>query len=129
MNIILFDGVCNLCNGTVMFLIKHDKNNQLHFAAQQTSAGEKIINQYHINDNHQSVIFIKNELVYFKSDAIIEIGKLLTGWPRIIVVGVVFPSFFRNWLYDLIAKNRYKFFGKREFCSVPSKELEHKFIS
>lgn len=129
MNIILFDGVCNLCNNTVMFLIKHDKNNQLHFAAQQTSAGEKIINQYHITDNHQSVIFIKNELVYFKSDAIIEIGKLLTGWPRILVVGVVLPAFFRNWLYDLIAKNRYKFFGKREFCSVSSKELEHKFIS
>lgn len=129
MNIILFDGVCNLCNSTVMFLIKHDKNNQLHFAAQQTSAGERIIEQYHINDNHQSVIIIKNELVYFKSDAIIEIGKLLTGWPQILVVGVVLPAFFRNWLYDLIAKNRYKFFGKREICSVPSKELKHKFIS
>ncbi len=129
MNIILFDGVCNLCNSTVTFLIKHDKNNQLHFAAQQTSAGEKIKKQYHITDNHQSVIIIKNELVYFKSDAIIEIGKLLTGWPRILVVGVIFPAFFRNWLYDLIAKNRYKFFGKREICSVPSKELENKFIS
>jgi predicted DCC family thiol-disulfide oxidoreductase YuxK len=129
MNIILFDGVCNLCNSTVMFLIKHDKNNQLHFAAQQTSAGERIIKQYHINDNHQSVIIIKNELVYFKADAIIEIGKLLTGWPRILLVGVILPAFFRNWLYDLIAKNRYKFFGKREICSVPSKELEHKFIS
>ena len=120
MNIILFDGVCNLCNSTVTFLIKHDKNNQLHFAAQQTSAGEKIKKQYHITDNHQSVIIIKNELVYFKSDAIIEIGKLLTGWPRILVVGVILPAFFRNWLYDLIAKNRYRFFGKREICSVPS---------
>ena len=129
MNIILFDGVCNLCNSTVMFLINHDKNNQLHFAAQQASAGEKIKKQYHITDNHQSVIIIKNELVYLKSDAIIEIGKLLTGWPRILVVGVILPAFFRNWLYDLIAKNRYRFFGKREICFVPSKELEHKFVS
>lgn len=128
MNIVLFDGVCNLCNNTVLFLIKHDSNNQLHFAAQQTTAGQNILKEYGINENCQSVIFIKNDLTYYKSDAIIEICKLLTGWPRIFIAGSIFPKFFRNWIYNIFAKYRYKVFGKNDVCSMPSKLNEHKFI-
>ena len=128
MNIVLFDGVCNLCNNTILFLIKHDKNNQLHFAAQQTNAGVKIMNQYGINLNTSSVIFIKNETVYVRSDAVIEIAKQLNGWPRILLAGKILPLNIRNWVYDLIAKYRYKIFGKKNECAIPSKEHMHKFI-
>jgi predicted DCC family thiol-disulfide oxidoreductase YuxK len=128
MNIVLFDGLCNLCNKTVLFLIKFDKKNNLHFAAQQTNAGAKIMNQYLVNQDARSVIFIKENLVYYQSDAIIEIAKLLSGWPRIAILAIVFPKFLRNWAYDLVANNRYKIFGKQMNCSVPSKAIEYKFI-
>jgi len=128
MNIVLFDGLCNMCNKTVLFLIKFDKKNNLHFAAQQTNAGAKIMNQYLVNQDARSVIFIKENLVYYQSDAIIEIAKLLSGWPRIAILAIVFPTFLRNWAYDLVANNRYKIFGKQMNCSIPSKANEHKFI-
>jgi len=128
MNIILFDGVCNLCNGTVLFLIKHDKKNNLHFAAQQSSAGSKIMQQYFVLNDGKSVVLIKDEKVYYKSEAIIEISKLLFGWPRLFIVISILPNGFRNWFYDIIANNRYTIFGKKEHCSIPSKANEHKFI-
>jgi len=128
MNIILFDGVCNLCNGTVLFLIKHDKKNNLHFAAQQSSAGSKIMQQYFVLNDGKSVVIIKDEKVYYKSEAIIEISKLLFGWPRLFIVISILPNGFRNWFYDIIANNRYTIFGKKEHCSIPSKANEHKFI-
>lgn len=129
MNIVLFDGVCNLCNKTVLFLIKQDKNNHLHFAAMQTIAGESIIKKHAVKTNFRSVVFIKDELVFYKSDAVIEIVKQLSGWPRIAMIGLIFPRFLRNWIYDLVANNRYKFFGKQASCSMPSKANKHKFIS
>lgn len=129
MNIVLFDGLCNLCNNTVSFLIKYDKKNNLHFAAQQTNAGVKIMNQHLVKQDSRSVIFIKDASVYYKSDAIIEIAKLLSGWPRIAILAVIFPKFLRNWVYDLVAQNRYKIFGKQTICAIPSKANEHKFIS
>jgi len=128
MNIVLFDGLCNMCNKTVLFLIKFDQKNNLHFAAQQTNAGAKIMNQYLIKQDARSVIFIKENLVYYQSDAIIEIAKLLSGWPRIAILAIVFPKFLRNRVYDLVANNRYRFFGKQTSCSAPSKANEHKFI-
>jgi len=128
MNIILFDGVCNLCNGTVLFLIKHDKKNNLHFAAQQSSAGSKIMQQYFVLNDGNSVVLIKDEKVYYKSDAIIEISKLLVGWPRLFKMIFIFPKVFRNWFYDIVANNRYQLFGKKDGCSIPSKANEHKFI-
>jgi predicted DCC family thiol-disulfide oxidoreductase YuxK len=129
MNIVLFDGVCNLCNSTVLFLIKHDTNNQLYFSAQQTDAGKKVMYQNNIVTNNNSVIFIKGTQIYYKSDAIIEITKMLTGWPKILHYGKVLPKLFRNALYDFIAKNRYKTFGKKAECTVPSEEIKYKFLS
>ncbi len=128
MNIVLFDGVCNLCNSTVLFLIKHDTNNQLNFSAQQTEAGKNIMLQNNIAIDNNSVIFIKETKVYDKSDAIIEIAKLLTGWPSILQYGRIVPKWFRNFLYDLIAKNRYRIFGKRNECAIPSEANKVKFL-
>ncbi len=129
MNIILFDGVCNLCNNTVSFLIKHDKNNIFKFAASQTNAGENIIRQYSLLNEGKSVIFIKDGIVFYKSDAIIEIAKLINGWPRIFKYACLFPKFLRDGVYNLIAKNRYSLFGKKETCTVPSEEDRKRFLS
>jgi predicted DCC family thiol-disulfide oxidoreductase YuxK len=128
MNIVLFDGVCNLCNSTVLFLIKYDKNNQLHFAAQQSVYGKNLMQQTNIAGDNKSVILIKEGNVFYKSDAIIEIAKLIKGWPRIIKYTGIFPKGFRNAVYDLIANNRYQLFGKRDSCSVPSEINMKKFL-
>ena len=126
--IILFDGVCNLCSSTVSFLIKYDKNNIFKFAASQTNAGENIIRQYTILNEGKSVIFIKEGIVFYKSDAIIEIAKQIKGWPHIFKYGNLFPAFIRDGFYNLIAKNRYALMGTRDSCSFPSKDHIERFL-
>jgi predicted DCC family thiol-disulfide oxidoreductase YuxK len=128
MNIILFDGVCNLCNNFVPFLIKFDKNNIFRFAAMQTKVGENIIQEYGVLNDRKSIILIKEGVVLYKSDAIIEIARQITGWPSILKYGFLFPKFLRDGIYDLIAKNRYYLFGKKETCSIPSEKDSKRFI-
>ncbi len=128
LNIVLFDGVCNLCNSTVSFLIKYDAKCHLHFAAQQTQAGKDIMTNYGIENEQNSVIFIKGKQVYYQSDAIIEIAKLISGWPRLLRYSYLIPSVLRNGVYDIIAKNRYKIFGKRTSCAIPKEEDKNRFL-
>lgn len=128
MNIILFDGVCNLCNKLVLFLIKHDKNCVFEFSPLQTSAGEKLIHQYHLLNDNKSVILIKDGIVFYKSDAIIEIAKKMTGWPQLLKYGYLFPKFLRDRIYDLIAKNRYYLFGKQASCPIPSADVKKRYL-
>ena len=128
MNIILFDGVCNLCDNSVSLLIKYDKNNIFRFAAMQTNAGENIIQEYNVLNDRKSIILIKEGTVFYKSDAIIEIAKQITGWPSILKYGFLFPKFLRDGMYDLIAKNRYFLFGKKDTCSTPSEKDIKRFI-
>lgn len=122
MNIILFDGFCNLCDSSVRFLRKYDKKNNLHFVAQQSKEGKEIMQKFHVHDENQSVVFIKDTKVYDQSDAVIEACAMLTGWPRLIKYGNRLPLRFRNWVYQLIARNRYRLFGKKDSCTLPSNE-------
>ena len=128
MNIVLFDGVCNLCNSTILFLIKHDTNHNLHFAATQTESGKNLMRQYNILDEEKSVFFIKDGIVFSKSNAVIEIAKQITGWPHVFKFGLLFPAFIRDGIYNLIAKNRYALMGTRDSCSVPSKDHIERFL-
>ena len=128
MNIVLFDGVCNLCNSTILFLIKHDANHNLHFAATQTESGKELMRQYNILDEEKSVFFIKEGIVFSKSNAVIEIAKQITGWPHIFKYGNLFPAFIRDGVYKLIAKNRYALMGTRNSCSIPSKDNMERFL-
>jgi predicted DCC family thiol-disulfide oxidoreductase YuxK len=128
MNIVLFDGICNLCNSTVSLLIKYDTKQKLHYAAQQTDSGEKIIKAHQLSANNNSVLFIKEGIVYDKSDAIIEIAKLLTGWPCLFKYSFIVPKFLRDGIYHLIAKNRYRLFGKRSTCSIPTAANQNRFL-
>jgi len=127
MNIIVFDGVCNFCNRVVQIIIRHDPSAQIHFTAQQTEAGEKLLHQYSIKESISSVVFITKGAVYYQSDAVIEIAKLLTGWPTVFKYTIIVPRFFRNYIYQLIAANRYRLFGKQDQCMVPKEEDKKRF--
>lgn len=128
MNIIVFDGVCNFCHRVVRIIIRHDHTAQIHFTAQQSEAGEKLMKEISIKENSNSVLFVKDGLVYYKSDAVIEIAKLLSGWPSILQYSIIVPRFIRNFIYELVATNRYRLFGKQDQCMVPKEKDRGRFL-
>ena len=128
--VILFDGVCNLCNNAVNKIIDYDKQNTFLFAALQSETGQKIIKQLGINTNAiDSIILYESEMAYFvKSTAALKVMNSLGGIWNLTKLLWVFPEGFRNWVYDIIAKNRYKWFGKQDNCKIPTPELKAKFL-
>jgi len=129
MHIILFDGVCNFCNATVNTIIKYDTFNHFKFAAQQSEAGEKILKESgYKGEDFNSVLLLKNNQVFTKTDAVIEVCKLLTGMPRIFIFLQYIPKPIRDFGYSIIAKYRYAFFDKRTACMVPTTAQKNKFI-
>ena len=127
--VILFDGVCNLCNNSVKFIIKNDKRNIFKFAPLQGKYGIKIQNNYNINTTQiNSSILVDGEKTFTKSSAVLRIAKDLKAPFFMFYVFIIIPVFIRNFIYDLIAKNRYKWFGKMESCMIPSNELKSKFF-
>jgi predicted DCC family thiol-disulfide oxidoreductase YuxK len=129
-SLILFDGVCNLCNNSVQFIIKRDKQNMFLFAPLQGETAQQILEYYKINTREidSIILYQPNKGVYFKSTAALKISSKL-GFPvNIAVIFMIIPAFFRNWVYDIIAKYRYKWFGKKEQCMIPTKELQEKYM-
>ena len=128
--IILFDGVCNLCNGAVKFIIKRDHNDTFRFAALQSESGRNFLAERNIDpEDIDSIILIEPNVAYYtKSTAALEIGKNLKGQRTISSILLWLPESFRNIVYDIVAKNRYKWYGKRDSCIIPSEELKNKFI-
>jgi predicted DCC family thiol-disulfide oxidoreductase YuxK len=117
--IILFDGFCNLCNGTVDFLLKHDKEKQFSFIPLQSDEGKMYIQKYQIPADTDSVVLLKSKHAYFESDAAVEIAGML-GFPWKLGGIIKFvPKIIRDKIYRWIAKNRYRWFGKSESCRVP----------
>jgi predicted DCC family thiol-disulfide oxidoreductase YuxK len=128
MNIVVFDGVCNFCNRIVQIIIRHDPSCQIHFTAQQSESGIKLLQEYSIQESASSVVFITKGLVYYQSDAVIEIAKLLTGWPSLFKYTIIIPRFLRNAIYKFIAANRYAIFGKQDQCMIPKEEDKGRFV-
>ncbi|OAD92424.1 thiol-disulfide oxidoreductase [Aequorivita soesokkakensis] len=127
--IILFDGVCNLCNGAVTYIIKRDKKNVFKFAALQSEIGQQLISKFNIDTSKvDSIILIDGEKHYTKSSAALHIAKQLSGAYPLLFGFMIVPKFIRNSVYDYIAKNRYKWFGKKESCMIPTVELKSKFL-
>lgn len=128
--IILFDGVCNFCNSSINFIIDHDPSNHFKFAALQSEIGQSILRKFNKNtEDFDSVILLKDNTLYEKSDAALEITKHLSGlWKYFSVFGI-FPTFFLNFFYDIVAKNRYRFFGKSDSCRMPTVELRERFLT
>ncbi len=129
--IVLFDGVCNLCNSTVQFIIRHDKAERFQFASQQSEAGHKLLTQHGIPTSQalaDSVVVIEGDKVWLESDAAFHILYRLGGIWSIPAVLWFLPKPLRDWVYCLIAKNRYRIFGQRESCMVPTPELRKRFL-
>lgn len=127
--IILFDGVCNLCNSSINFIIKHDPKRIFRYAAMQSGTGRKLKAQFKIqNDDPDTVILVKNNEVYEKSDAVFKILSKLPGAFKMLYLFIFLPRFIRDFFYDLIAANRYKFFGKKDTCMIPAPEIKELFL-
>jgi len=127
--IILFDGVCNLCNGAVQFVIKHDVKKQFMFASLQSDAGQQLLKQYQLPlQSFNSFVLIQNEKTYFKSTAALMVAKQLNGITKLLYGFIIVPAVIRNAVYNFIAKNRYKWFGKKESCMMPTTQLTSRFL-
>ena len=128
--IILFDGECNFCDASVQFIIKRDPYKHFSFASLQDDVGKKLRKEYQIPDNVDSLVLIENGKAYTKSGAALRIAKKLDGLWHLAFLFVVIPPAIRDVVYDYIATNRYKWFGKKELsCMLPTPEERKRFIA
>ena len=125
--IVFFDGVCNLCQGSVLYLMKHDKKGVLKFASLQGNYAKDFVNETEIQ-SMQSIMFFDGKMLYKKSTAVLKLSRLLGGWHQLLLLGYILPRFFRDWLYNIVAMNRYRWFGKKDQCMLPSKGFENRFL-
>jgi predicted DCC family thiol-disulfide oxidoreductase YuxK len=127
--IILFDGVCNLCSASVQFIIRRDKKGKFRFASLQSAFAKKMISASQLEDSLQTIIYYKNNKAYVRSDAALEVCKELDGlWPLLYVLKII-PRLIRDGVYDFIARNRYRWFGKKDACWLPSPDLSARFVA
>lgn len=128
-SIILFDGVCNLCNSSVNFIIDHDKKNVFRFASLQSDAGQSLLKKFNLNvKDFNSIILVENDKFYERSSAVMKIVRKFPGLWKFLYLFIIIPPPVRNFVYDIIADNRYKWFGKKDSCRVPTPELKEKFL-
>lgn len=129
-SIVLFDGVCNFCNSAVQFIIKRDKKKRYVFGPLQSEHGRKLLAEYNLPvDKLSTFILIEDGKAYSKSEAALRIARHLTGlWPVLYPL-IFLPAFLRDVLYNIIAKNRYKWFGKMNECMMPDAELRARFLN
>ncbi|AWI26437.1 thiol-disulfide oxidoreductase DCC family protein [Flavobacterium pallidum] len=128
--IILFDGICNLCDSMVQYVIRHDKRDIFRFVALQSDLGKEILAHIGIDTKHidSVVLYEPGKAYYYKSSAAIEIVKEFGGLFHLGTIFKIIPGTLRNIVYDYIAKNRYKWFGKKDACMIPTEELRAKFL-
>ncbi|GMV90363.1 MAG: thiol-disulfide oxidoreductase [Candidatus Hydrogenedentota bacterium] len=127
--VLLFDGVCNLCNGAVQFIIKRDTDAQFRFASLQSDAGQALLNQHDLpTEDFDTMVYIEGDTVYTKSTAGLRIARRLGGlWP-LLYAFIVIPRPIRDAVYGVIVRNRYRWFGKRDDCMVPTPDLRARFL-
>ncbi len=129
--IILFDGVCNLCEKSVQFIIKYDKKDIFRFVSIQSTLGKEIINHIKIDTTKidSIILYEPNFAYYYKAEAALRIAKELDGIISIVSLFLILPKSFLNLFYDYIAKNRYNWYGKKESCLLPTSEIKTKFLA
>lgn len=127
--IVIFDGVCLLCQSSVQFILLRDKKEHIHFASFQSTKGRQLLEEHQVNpDQVNTIVYIENKQVYIKSTAVLKIIKQLQGlWP-LMYVFILIPRPIRDAIYAWIAKNRYRWFGKRKTCFLPGPKWKHRFL-
>lgn len=128
--VILFDGVCNLCNASVQLVIKNDPDAYFNFASLQSDAGITLLKKYNLSalDAPESLVLIEGSKVYQYSTAALRIARILKSWHRLLYAFIIVPAFLRNAVYKFIARNRYKWWGKQDSCWLPTPDLKKRFL-
>lgn len=127
--IILFDGICNLCNSTVQFIIKKDKKGKFLLGSLQSESGQNLLTKYGLPvDDYASFVYIKEDKSYTKSSGALHVMKDLGGAWKLFYIFILIPKPIRDFIYSLIANNRYSLFGKRNECMVPSAGIKSRFL-
>jgi len=128
--IILFDGICNVCNGSIIFILKREKDPIFQFASIQSETGKELLEWCGLPSNYnQAVIYIEDGKIYLGSTAALKIGRhLIFPWSLLSSAGFGVPKFIRDWVYNQIAQHRYQWFGKKDLCMVPTESLKARFL-
>lgn len=127
--IIFFDGVCNLCNSSVQFVIKRDRKKKFMFASLQGKKGQEVLKQFGLQANDlNSFILVDGDKAYTRSTGVLKVLKELGGGWKLLYGFIIVPPFIRDTVYKWIAKNRYKWYGKKEECMIPTPELKSRFL-
>ena len=130
MNVILFDGVCNFCNAAVNWVIKRDKKNIFKFASLQSTYGAQIIKNHNLSNQYlNTVVLVENDKNYMRSAAVLRILNHLGGIYSAACIFMIIPPPILNFFYNIVAKYRYRWFGKKDSCMVPDASLKEKFIN
>ncbi len=127
--IVLFDGVCKFCNGSVNFIIDRDVDKRIHFAPLQSEIAQGLLGRFGLPaTDFDTMILIEHGRAYARSSAALRIARILGGWWSLLVVLFAVPPFLRDGAYNLLAANRYRWFGKSDTCRVPTAELRERFL-
>lgn len=126
--VVIFDGVCNLCNATVDFLIRNDRTGTILFGSFQEEAGKALLSRYGVFTAPETVYFIENEVLYVESNAILRLTRYLPWTWRWILLGRLIPRSIRDRFYRWVSRNRYRWFGKRSSCRLPSPAEAQRFL-
>ena len=127
--IILFDGVCNLCSGMVMFTIKRDVKAKIKYASLQSVSGQAFLKKFDLPLNDfNSFVYVIGDKHYRRSSAALRVFKELGGFWKILFIFIIVPPFIRDFIYAIISKNRYRIFGKKESCMIPTAEIKNRFL-
>ncbi len=127
-SIVLFDGVCNFCNGAVNFIIKHDHKARFKFAPLQSETGERLRNEHAIPLDSDSLVLVDDGMAYTHSTGALRIAKGLGGIWQLAYIFIILPTPFRDWFYNTFAKNRYRWFGKKDVCMIPTPDVRERFL-
>jgi predicted DCC family thiol-disulfide oxidoreductase YuxK len=129
-SIILFDGICNLCNGAVQFIIRHDPDEKFQFASLQSESGQQLLKQYNLpSENYNSFLLLQDNKVFNKSTGALKVARQIKGAWKLLYIFIIVPKFIRDAVYTWIAQNRYKWFGKKDDCMIPTPQLKARFLS
>jgi predicted DCC family thiol-disulfide oxidoreductase YuxK len=128
-NLVIFDGVCNFCTKSVQFILQHESDNVIRFAPLQSSTGSRLMRELGIDpEDAETFVFISDGKAFTKSDAALMLAQHLRGGWRILRVFRLLPRPVRDWAYGVLARNRYRWFGRYDKCMVPSPEFRERFI-
>lgn len=128
MKIVLFDGECNFCDASVQFILKRDPKGVFKFASLQSEIGQQLLEKHKVSKSIDSIVLIDNNQFFTKSTAALKIAQQLCGAWKYLFIFIIVPKFVRDFVYNIIAKNRYKWFGKKEVCMLPTAEQRNRFL-